>query len=54
MKLLNTKNIYFVPFGQDDEIKKPKSLVCDYSKLIDTMKLAMERKQIQPILVQKW
>ena len=52
-RLLNTKNIYFVPFGQDDEIKKPKSLVCDYSKLIDTMKLAMERKQIQPILVQK-
>ena len=52
-RLLNTKNIYFVPFGQDDEIKKPKSLVCDYSKLIDTMKLAMERKQIQPVLVQK-
>lgn len=52
-KLLNTKNLYFVPFGQDDEIKKPKSLVCDYSRLIDTMKLAMERKQIQPILVSK-
>lgn len=52
-KLLNTKNLYFVPFGQDDEIKKPKSLVCDYSRLIDTMKLAMERKQIQPILISK-
>lgn len=52
-RLLNTKNIYFVPFGQDDEVKKPKSLVCDYSRLIDTMKLAMDRKQIQPILVQK-
>lgn len=50
-KLLNTKNIYLVPFGQDDEIKKPKSLVCDYTKLLDTMRSAMEGKQIQPILV---
>lgn len=50
-KLLNTKNIYLVPFGQDDEIKKPKSLVCDYTKIVDTMCLAMQGKQIQPILV---
>lgn len=49
-KLLNTKNIYFVPFGQDDEIKKPKSLVCDYTKIVDTMRKALEGKQIQPIL----
>lgn len=49
-KLLNTKNIYLVPFGQDDEIKKPKSLVCDYTKLIDTIRMALKGKQIQPIL----
>lgn len=49
-KLLNTKNIYLVPFGQDDEIKKPKSLVCDYTKILDTMYLALNGKQIQPIL----
>lgn len=49
-KLLNTKNIYLVPFGQDDEIKKPKSLVCDHTKLLDTMRMAMCGKQIQPIL----
>lgn len=50
-RLLNTKNIYLVPFGQDDEIKKPKSLVCDHTKLLDTMCQAMQEKQIQPILV---
>lgn len=50
-KLLNTKNIYLVPFGQDDEIKKPKSLVCDYMRIVDTMCQAMQGKQIQPILV---
>lgn len=49
-KLLNTKNIYFVPFGQDDEIKKPKSLVCDYTKIVETMCFAMQDKQVQPIL----
>lgn len=51
-KLLNTKNIYLVPFGQDDAIKKPKSLVCDYTKILDTMCLALNGKQIQPILTQ--
>lgn len=50
-KLLNTKNIYLVPFGQDDEIKKPKSLVCDYTKIVDTVCQAIQGKQIQPILV---
>lgn len=50
-KLLNTKNIYLVPFGQDDEIKKPKSLVCDSTKIIDTICMAINGKQIQPILM---
>ena len=50
-KLLNTKNIFFVPFGQDDEIKKPKSLVADYSKIIDTLEYGLEYKQYQPVLI---
>lgn len=50
-ELLNTKNIFFVPFRQDDYEKKPKSLVYDYTLLIDTIVLALENKQIQPILV---
>jgi len=51
LKLLNTKNIYLIPFKQDDPQKKPKSLVYDYTKLIDTMKLALENKQIQPLII---
>ena len=51
MGLLNTKNIYFIPFEQDSPEKKPKSLVYDYTKLVDTIKLALEKKQIQPLFV---
>lgn len=50
-KLLNTKNFFFVPFGQDDATKKPKSLVADYSKIIETLENALEYKQIQPVLI---
>ena len=50
IKLLNTKNFFFVPFSQDSPIKKPKSLVYDYTKLTETIKLALEGKQIQPII----
>ena len=46
-KLLNTKNMYFVPFRQDDYISKPKSLVLDYNYIIDTLKFAINGKQIQ-------
>lgn len=49
--LLNTKNIYFVPFGQDDSVKKPNSLVAHSSLLIPTLEMALEHKQIQPLLV---
>ena len=49
--LLDTKNFYFIPFGQDDYLKKPKSLVLDYSKVIETTKLALENRQIEPLLV---
>lgn len=49
-KLLNTKNIYFIPFRQDDYITKPKSLVLDYNYIVDTITEAMDKKQIQPII----
>lgn len=48
--LLNYKNVYFVPFGQDDCIKKPTSLVADMIKIIPAAELALEGKQLQPIL----
>ncbi len=49
--LLNYKNIFFVPFRQDDCIKKPTSLVADMASLAESAKLALEKIQIQPILV---
>jgi dipicolinate synthase subunit B len=49
-ELLNSKNTYFVPFNQDDYNVKPKSLVLDYTKVIDTLKYALDNKQIEPII----
>ena len=49
--LLNSKNIYFVPFGQDDCVKKPNSLVAHTDLLIPTLETALEGKQYQPLLV---
>ena len=48
--LMNAKNIYFVPFSQDDPEKKPNSLVAHFEKLTDTIKYALDGKQIQPVL----
>ena len=50
-KLLARKNYYFVPFGQDDPNKKPTSMVADFSKIPEALSLALEGKQIQPILL---
>lgn len=48
--LLNAKNIYFVPFGQDDPVKKTNSLIAHTEKLIPTLEAALEGEQVQPIL----
>lgn len=48
--LLNAKNIYFVPFGQDNFVKKPNSLVAHTELLLPTLELALEGKQLQPVL----
>jgi dipicolinate synthase subunit B len=50
MILLNTKNIYFVPFGQDDYEKKPNSLISHYDLIIPTIDSALEGMQYQPVL----
>lgn len=49
--LANMKNIYLVPFGQDDSAEKPNSLVADMEKILPTAECALEGKQIQPILI---
>ncbi len=50
-KLLNRKNYFFIPFSQDNPITKPTSLVCKFDHLIPTIKEAIQRKQVQPILI---
>lgn len=50
-KLLNRKDIYFVPFRQDNPITKTRSLVFDSKYILDTILKALEREQIQPILL---
>lgn len=49
-RLLNVRNIYFVPFGQDDPVKKPRSLVADFSQIPRTIAAALSGVQMQPIL----
>ena len=50
-ELYNTKNYYFVPFKQDNFKSKPKSLVLDYTKVVDTIKYALNGRQIGPLFV---
>lgn len=50
-KLLNRKHYYFVPFGQDSPMKKPYSLVADFSRLPEAADAALEGRQLQPILL---
>ena len=50
MRLLNTKNIYFIPFGQDNFEKKPNSLISHFDMLIPTIEEALANRQIQPVL----
>ncbi|MBQ8525311.1 MAG: dipicolinate synthase subunit B [Clostridia bacterium] len=49
--LMNMQNVYFVPFNQDDPIKKPKSLVADMTKIAPTVESALDRVQLQPMLL---
>ena len=48
--LLNRKNYYFVPFGQDDPDGKPTSLQADFTKIGETVEQALRGKQLQPLL----
>ncbi len=50
-KLLNRKNYYFVPFKQDNPITKPNSVVFDPSYIIKTLEYALDKEQIQPIML---
>ncbi len=49
-ELMNMKNIYFVPFGQDDHVKKPKSMIAHVEKIPETMEEAIKGRQLQPVI----
>lgn len=49
--LINMKNIYFVPFHQDDPFNKANSMVACMDKLLDTVVYALQGKQLQPVLL---
>jgi dipicolinate synthase subunit B len=49
--LLNTKNVYFVPFGQDNPGQKPNSLVARMDLILETTIAALAGRQLQPLLV---
>lgn len=51
--LLNTKNVYFVPFGQDNPAEKPNSCVADFDLISDTVMAALEGRQLQPVLIER-
>jgi len=48
--MLGKKNVFFVPFYQDDVELKPASVICDMDLVMKTYELALQRKQIQPII----
>ena len=52
-KLLVTKNIYFVPFGQDNPVQKPNSLVANMELIPEACDAALEGRQLQPMLIQR-
>lgn len=54
MRLMAAKNIYFIPYGQDDPIKKPNSMVARMTSLSETVEAAIKGKQLQPVIIEKY
>lgn len=52
-KLLAAKNVFFVPFGQDDPINKPNSLVAHMDQLQPAVEAALDSRQVQPVLLEQ-
>ena len=50
-RLMARENIYLVPFGQDDALRKPDSLVARFELIHETVQCALQGRQIQPLLV---
>ncbi len=52
--LFNRKNIYLVPFGQDNPKDKAASLVADMSMIPDTIEASLMGIQIQPVIIERY
>ncbi len=48
--LQNSRGYYFVPYRQDDTVKKPMSAVADFTLLPEAALLAARGAQLQPII----
>lgn len=48
--LMNAKNIYFIPFGQDNPEKKPNSMIAHTELLIPSIEAALAGEQYQPVI----
>lgn len=51
MRLMASKNVYFIPYGQDQPFKKPTSLVAKMELLQPAVEHALEYRQLQPVIV---
>lgn len=50
-RLLNKRNYYFVPFRQDAPLQKPCSIIADFRLIPDTLQVALQGQQLQPLLL---
>ena len=48
--MMSRKNVYFIPLSQDDPLKKPHSLVCDFEKTEETLISAINGKRAPKII----
>ncbi len=50
-RLMNMKQIYFVPFAQDNHKSKPNSMIAHMELLPETIEMAVAGKQLQPVVL---
>ena len=50
-ELMNVKNIFFVPFGQDNHLKKPNSMIAKTELIVPVLEAALEKRQYQPVIM---
>ena len=50
LELMQKRNIYMVPFGQDDPIGKSTSLKADMKRITEAAEAALEGRQLQPVI----